>query len=399
MAQGAKRTARSGRQTTRSRKGGRGRAGKVPVTIGARLDAVLAWPASLWRRAVASAASRRSAFGLTGLAVLLAIGIGGGYWLAQVLLASEAPRAAATSRPASTPKTSTSPPASVPERPPKYASIDELPDLPRYSEAEGHTRPVYEERAPTTAVLQRPAPDAAWLRNAIAFQDDRSRPLIVIVIDDMGLDRPRSRRVLDLPAPLTVSWLPYARDLPDQAQAARGRGHELMLHLPMEPMSSGLDPGPNALLTTLAEESIRRRTVAALDSFGGYVAVNNHMGSRFTTWRPGVETALKEMRARGLAWLDSRTHAQSVGGMVAEELGMPHVDRHVFLDDVDNIDAVRQQLAETERVARRQGVAIAIGHPHDATIKALAEWLPTLRGKGFAQGPVSAAIKRRARWE
>jgi len=401
MEQGTKQAARPGRKTTRSRKGARGGATKTPPTIGARLDLALAWPASLWRRALAVAASRRSVFGITGLCLLLVVGIGGGYWLAQLLLAREAPRAASTSRPgtATTPKTTTTPPASVPERPPKYASIDELPDLPRYSEAEGRARPVYEERSPVTATPPRPAPDAAWLRNAIAFQDDRSRPLIVIVIDDMGLDRPRSRRVVDLPAPLTLSWLPYARDLPDQAQAARGRGHELMLHLPMEPMSGGLDPGPNALLTTLAEESIRRRTVAALDSFGGYVAVNNHMGSRFTTWRPGVETALKEMRARGLAWLDSRTHAQSVGGMVAEELGMPHVDRHVFLDDVDSLDAVRQQLAETERVARRQGVAIAIGHPHDATIKALAEWLPTLRGKSFVQGPVSAAIKRRTRWE
>ncbi|TXL76764.1 divergent polysaccharide deacetylase family protein [Vineibacter terrae] len=395
MAQGTKRSPRTGRKTTRSGKGGRGRGKAAPATVGARLDAVLAWCDALWRRAGAALASRRAFFSAAGLIVLLVVGVGGGYWLAQALVGSPGTRAASVSRP---PAAATAPKAPPPV--PKYGSIDELPDLPRYSEAEGQPRPVYEERPPAvTPVARRASADATWMRNAIAFQDDRSRPLIVIVIDDMGLDRPRSRRVLDLPAPLTVSFLPYARELQDQARAARGRGHELMLHLPMEPMSSVMDPGPNALLTTLADDAIRRRTAAALDSFGGYVAVNNHMGSRFTTWRPGVETALKLMQARGLAWLDSRTHAQSVGGLVADELGMPHVDRHVFLDDVDSTDNVRQQLAETERVARRQGVAIAIGHPHDATISALAEWLPGLRGKGFVQGPISAAIKRRLRLE
>lgn len=396
MAQPAKRTARTGRSTTRSRKNARAEA---PPTIGARLDAVLAWGPGLWRAARAALAARRTVWTGIGVVVLLAAGVGGGYWLARALVGSERTQTASRPPTAAASKSAAPRPSGSAPHQPKYASIDDLPDLPRYTEAEGKPRPVYEDRSPAPATPLRPAPDATWSRNAIAFKDDHSKPLIVIVIDDMGVDQARSRRVRELPAPLTLSFLPYARDLAGQAQAARGRGHELMLHLPMEPTSGVLDPGPNALLTTLADDAIRRRTVAALDSFGGYVAVNNHMGSRFTTWRPGVEMALKEMRGRGLAWLDSRTHAQSVGGLVAEELGMPHIDRHVFLDDVDNLDAVRQQLAETERIARRQGMAIAIGHPHDATIKALAEWLPSLRGKGFVQGPVSAAIKRNGRWE
>lgn len=390
MAQTTKRP-RSRKTTTRSRKGARSKAAK---TLGGRLDAMLARVAAWWRAAVGAVTSRRTSVGLVGLTVLLILGVGGGYWLARLVVGGGSGTGTTVSRPASP---GGGKPAIAPK--PKYASIDDLPDLPRYSEAEGRTRPVYEERPQAVAATRpsAPLPDAAWVRNAIPFRDDPGRPLIVIVIDDMGLDRPRSRRVLDLPAPLTLSFLPYARDLPGQAQAGRGRGHELMLHLPMEPMSSGLDPGPNALLTTLSEDAIRRRTVAALDSFSGYVAVNNHMGSRFTTWRPGVETVLRQIRMRGLAWLDSRTHAESVGGIVASEFGMPHVDRHVFLDDVDTAEAVRHQLAETERVARRQGVAIAIGHPHDATVKALADWLPTLHDKGFLQAPISAALKRRGR--
>lgn len=388
MAASKRQTRKAGAGKTRARKSKSRKT--APATVGARLDAALAGVGTRARGIVEAVLARRLAFGALAVLGLAVLGLVGGFWLTGMLDGSRPSRPApSVARPA---------PATKPAPEPRYASIDELPGLPVYSESDGKPLPNYEERR-TPPPTPRTAPaDAAWQRNAIAFSDDRRRPLIVIVIDDMGLDRPRSRRVTDLPRPLTLSYLPYARDLAEQAAAARGRGHELMLHLPMEPLSGAVDPGPNALLTSLSLDMVRRRTVAALDSFSGYVAVNNHMGSRFTTWRPGVEASLREMKARGLAFLDSRTHADTVGGLVADELGMPNLDRHVFLDDVMTIDAVRRQLAETEVLAKRQGFVIAIGHPHDVTIQALAEWLPGLSGKGFILGPISAAIRRRG-WQ
>ena len=97
-----------------------------------------------------------------------------------------------------------------------------------------------------------------------------------------------------------------------------------MLHLPMEP-SGRNDPGPGALLLSLSDSELRQRVTAALDSFDGYVGANNHMGSRFTAFRPGMETALRQFKARGLLFLDSRTTAQSVGdhGFVLVQLASP----------------------------------------------------------------------------
>jgi len=123
--------------------------------------------------------------------------------------------------------------------------------------------------------------------------------------------------------------------------------------------------------------------------------VNNHMGSRFTAFKPGMETVLRIFKTRGLLFLDSRTTNQTVGDQLAQELGVPSVNRNVFLDDDESIGAVRRRLAETEEVARRQGFAVAIGHPHEATLQALAEWLPGLAAKGFAQAPLSAALRKR----
>ena len=392
MAAPKRQTRKSGGGKTRARKTKSAKA--APATVGARLDAMLAGISARAGRLLEVVLARRLAFGALAVLGLAVAGIVVGFWLTGILNGSHSSvPARSAARPAVRP-----PAASKPAVEPRYASIDDLPGLPAYTESDGKPLPNYEERRGPPPTPRTAPADATWRRNAIAFNDDRRRPLIVVVIDDMGVDRPRSRRVTELLRPLTLSYLPYARDLAEQTTAARGRGHELMLHLPMEPLSGRVDPGPNALLTTLSLDLIRRRTVAALDSFSGYVAVNNHMGSRFTTWRPGVEVSLREMKARGLAFLDSRTHADTVGGPVAEELGMPNVDRHVFLDDIMTIDSVRRQLAETEALARKQGFAIAIGHPHDVTIQALAEWLPGLAGKGFILGPVSAAIRRRG-WQ
>ena len=164
--------------------------------------------------------------------------------------------------------------------------------------------------------------------------------------------------------------------------------------MPMEP-SVQADPGPDALLVRLSHDEIQRRLVRALGSFEGYVGVNNHMGSRFTTDRAAMAPVLAEVRRRGLLWLDSRTAPSTVAESLAGELKLPFAGRDVFLDNVETVPAVRAQLAKTEAVARRQGFAIAIGHPHDATLEALAGWLPEARKRGFALVPLSAVVRAR----
>ncbi|MFC5355371.1 divergent polysaccharide deacetylase family protein [Azospirillum himalayense] len=256
-------------------------------------------------------------------------------------------------------------------------------------------KPVVAMLPPPVAPLEPPkvAPGSPlWKKNALPFRAPPGKPAIAIVIDDMGVDRKRSNRAVSLPAPLTLAWLPYAHELPAQARAARAAGHELMLHLPMEPSGSA-DPGPQALRVSLDKGEILRRTKAALDSFDGYVGVNNHMGSRFTADSAAMTPVLGEIARRGLLWLDSRTTAKSAGLTLARELQMPFAGRDIFLDNEMTVSAVRGQLAKTEQVARKQGYAIAIGHPHDATIDALASWMPEVQKRGFVLVPVSAVVR------
>lgn len=251
---------------------------------------------------------------------------------------------------------------------------------------------------PQQAAVQPPPADGrqpAWLRHAAAAPKVApGQGMVAIVIDDMGLDRARSMRAVELPAPLTLSYLPYGRDLEGQTSLARFKGHELMVHLPMEPAGSA-DPGPEALKTDLDERELRRRIAANLGHFDSYVGVNNHMGSKFTAARPGMEIVIDEMKKRGLLFLDSRTSAQSVGAEIATAQGVPNASRHVFLDDVLSSDNIWHQLGEVEKTAKRNGYAIAIGHPHDNTLNALAQWLPSLRDKGLVLVPLTAIVRQK----
>jgi len=258
-------------------------------------------------------------------------------------------------------------------------------------------RAAYPWDAPALFQASPPAPvyppEERWRQFAVPFELPRDKKWVVVVLDDMGVDVVWSLRALQLPKPLTLSYLSHARRLQPQTKAARASGHELMLHLPMESIGAhaGL-LGPNPLLVSLSPVELQRRTHAHLNSFDGYVAVNNHMGSLFTSNRALLDVVMPLFRQKGVFFLDSRTTAATQAEAAADAAGVPSLRRQVFLDDTDDLATIRNQLAQLERTAARQGYAIAIGHPRPYTVQALTEWLPLLASKGLALVPISAVM-------
>ncbi len=306
--------------------------------------------------------------------------------------------------PPSPPAPITAPAPTTAPAPPAPTKPEPAPLPPNPPATETSPQTVIEESAPAAAPpgpeaapLPGPAPAGrpAWEKYALAAPPSEGKPMIAVIIDDMGVDHRRSERILKLPGPLTISFMTYAEKLPEMTAEARRQGDELMMHVPMQPMAAGIDPGPNALLTSLPPEEIRRRLQWDLARFSGYVGINNHMGSRFTADAPGMALVMEALRRRGLLFIDSLTTPHSVGLSLARRYGVPGTGRNVFLDNAGDLQSVDLQLARTEAVARRAGTAIAIGHPRDGTIAALAAWLPTLRRKGFVLVPVTAVVRAR----
>lgn len=231
------------------------------------------------------------------------------------------------------------------------AELDRL--VARVAEPEARPKPQVEPKLPAVALLRPNVP--AWVQNAVISNPDPDLPMIALVIDDVGIDRRRSDAIAGLPGPLTLSYLTYARDLPDQTALARANGHEIMVHVPMQPKSADADPGPNVLRVRDSRSELSRKLDWGLSRFGGFVGVNNHMGSRFTQDRAGMDTVMSALAARGLFFLDSVTAPDSAGFAAAHAAGVPVLKRDVFLDNEDTPEEVRFRLEQTERIARRTG--------------------------------------------
>jgi polysaccharide deacetylase 2 family uncharacterized protein YibQ len=170
-----------------------------------------------------------------------------------------------------------------------------------------------------------------------------------------------------------------------------------MIHMPMEALPHGalvLDPGPDTLrvgMETAEIETKLRRNVAKLSDIA--VGLNNHMGSRFTEWEPGVRAVLTVLQGEGMLFVDSKTAAPTATKAAASGLELPVLSRDVFLDHVPTPEAVKAELNKAVLLARKRGSAIAIGHPLPVTLEVLAKELPQIVSSGVVLVPVSMLVK------
>lgn len=226
------------------------------------------------------------------------------------------------------------------------------------------------------------AADAPAPAAAVAAVPASRQPMIAIVIDDMGSDPVRARRAMALPQEIALSFLPYAMATPGLAREASRAGHDVMAHVPMQ-AEADADPGPMALMVDQSGEENVRRLDWALSRVPGFVGINNHMGSRFTETRESMVPVMQALEDRHIFFFDSVTSPRTLAARVARSFGVASAGRDIFLDDVQTPEEVTRELAQLEKIARSQGIALAIGHPHDVTLAILERWCATLPAKGI----------------
>jgi len=199
---------------------------------------------------------------------------------------------------------------------------------------------------------------------------------LAIVIDDLGY-RAMPTALSILPAEVSISILPNTPfDLSTSRQAEQEQ-RDTLLHMPMEPQRQA--PLELTTLTGIMTQAELQQTLRrALSRVPNAVAMNNHMGSALTQNTKAMNWVMDVLNEQGVNFLDSRTTAKSVALKQARAQGVPALRRHIFLDHFRTPKFVRQQLEQAVRRAKRDGYAIAIGHPYPVTLATLEEQLPGL---------------------
>jgi polysaccharide deacetylase 2 family uncharacterized protein YibQ len=246
-----------------------------------------------------------------------------------------------------------------------------------------------------TGPLPRVAVDGRkpWRVYARPFDRGDARPRIAVVIDNLGLSGAATQAAIqDLPGEITLAFSPYSTDLGADIPLARAAGHEVLLGIPMEPVESGGEAGPQALKTGLTEPENLARLDWMMSRVAGYVGVTDFQGGRFMASTRDLRPILMAIKKRGLMFFDSRDGGKDVGADLAAALGIPVAAGARVIDRVASRDAIDAQLLALEREARRTGRGIVLGFPYPVTLERIGLWARTLPSKGIALAPVSAMV-------
>ncbi|WP_226668560.1 divergent polysaccharide deacetylase family protein [Metabacillus litoralis] len=211
---------------------------------------------------------------------------------------------------------------------------------------------------------------------------------VAIVIDDLGNNMKGTEEIISLPIPLTVAVMPFLPTTKKDAKLAHKNGHEVILHLPMEPIAGKKSwLGPGAITTDLSDEEIRKRVNDAIDDVPHAVGMNNHMGSKATADERVMRIILEVCKERELYYLDSKTTGKSVVATLAKELRVPYLENELFFDEQYTIKHILKQANLLMSRIDQDDEIIAIGHvgiAGEKTASVLKQYVPLVQQKADA---------------
>ena len=211
-----------------------------------------------------------------------------------------------------------------------------------------------------------------------------SYPRLALIIDDGGYNTDKFKKMLEVGKPMTFAILPNTPHGKEAALMAHRAGCEVMLHLPMEPKAEEMySLEVDTVLTGMKPAEIQRILRDDLAQIPFVRGVNNHMGSRATEDPKVMQALMAALKKEKLYFIDSHTSPQSLGPEAARKAGVAFWQNDRFLDREENLEKIKKATRLAMRKAKKEGKAVAIGHPHPLTARAIREMIPELEKEGI----------------
>ena len=218
--------------------------------------------------------------------------------------------------------------------------------------------------------------------------------VIVLVIDDFGYRNDNiSDGFLNLSIPLTCAIIPGHTASKKFAEKAVSYGKEVIIHMPME--SENYSPGEDEykLLTSMTSELLENKLIQAFESLPEAIGMNNHQGSKATSDSKTMTVLASVLKDRGKYFIDSRTSSLTIGEKTMISFGVPTARRNIFLDNNNDLDKIEEQMNKLANSAKKNGVAVGLGHARKNTLSVIEKIVPDLLDKGFVFQFASQVVK------
>lgn len=216
---------------------------------------------------------------------------------------------------------------------------------------------------------------------------------IVLIVDDMGNNLELGEQALQLPGPVNYAFLPHRRSSTILAEKAHQLQKEVLLHAPMSNVHNK-PLGEGALTAQMDKREFTEVLESSIESVPYVRGVNNHMGSLLTQMPRQMGWLMTTLKQRQLYFIDSRTSAETAAESMANFHQLPNLRRHVFLDNNRDVDAIDAQFEQLLKIASKQKVTVAIGHPYPETLAVLKQKLPSLQLRGYRLALASEVIAK-----
>ena len=224
--------------------------------------------------------------------------------------------------------------------------------------------------------------------------DQDTLGVIVLVIDDFGYRNDNiSDGFLNLSIPITCAIIPGHTASKKFAEKAVSYGKEVIIHMPME--SENYSPGEDEykLLTSMTSELLENKLIQAFESLPEAIGMNNHQGSKATSDSKTMTVLASVLKDRGKYFIDSRTSSLTIGEKTMISFGVPTARRNIFLDNNNDLDKIEEQINKLANSAKKNGVAVGLGHARKNTLSVLEKVVPRLLNKGFVFQFASQVVK------
>lgn len=206
---------------------------------------------------------------------------------------------------------------------------------------------------------------------------------LAFVIDDFGYSKGIIEQYRRVDMPLTFAVLPYLPYSVEAAEIGYSDGRKIILHMPLEAQSDGANEEKVVIKKAMSDDEARQVIVKMLANVPHVIGVNNHQGSQATADPRLMRLLMGVLSERGYFFIDSRTSSKSIAFDTAQELGLLSGENRVFIDNKNDIAAIKEKIREAAVIAGRDKAIIAIGHARPNTAEALVQMKDELATMGI----------------